>query len=144
MKISVEMNDETVRRAASIVMKHYKDKEFCDRLSNVSQFNHTHLPSHVVAGHLYGTADGLEIKIVSFKSVNPWSRSVGCAKGNTIFVNTRKNLDLISRVENIYHEAAHLMGFSHKGNYVTAYNLKTVPYLASAIFAKYVSEIYGE
>jgi hypothetical protein len=144
MKIYCEVNDENCRKAASIVMKHFQDREFLQRLENVSSFNYTTDSSQVVAQRLAKIMSHLEIKIVPYKSMNPWSKAIGYAEGNTIFVNTRKlHLSFIDRVENIFHEASHLCNYSHDGNRVTQFNLRTVPYLSASIFARYVQELYG-
>jgi hypothetical protein len=144
MKIYCEVNDENTRKAVSIVMKHYKDNEFLSRLRNVSKFNYTSDSSEIVAHRLSSVMDHLEIKVVPYKTINPFSKVIGHAKGNTIYVNTRKlYLPYIDRVENIYHEATHLCGYSHDGNRVTQFNLKTVPFLSAAIFSKFIQEIYG-
>jgi hypothetical protein len=144
MKISCQVQDENTRKAASIVMKHFKDEQFISRLRNVSNYNYTEDLSHIVAERLPTIMSYLEIKIVPYKSFNPFSKAIGYAEGNTIFVNTRKlHLSYIDRIENIYHEATHLCGYSHDGNRVTQFNLRTVPYLSASIFARYIQEIYG-
>jgi hypothetical protein len=144
MKIYCEVNDLNTRLAASIVMRHYRDEQFLSRLKNVTNFNYTTDSSRVVAQRLSTIMDHLEIKIKPYKSINPFSRAIGYAEGNTIFVNTRKlHLSHIDRIENIYHEATHLCNYSHDGNRVTQFNLRTVPYLSASIFARYIQELYG-
>jgi hypothetical protein len=143
MKIYVEINDENIRKAASIVMKHYKDKEFLDRVRNVTSFYYTDHPSEIVSQRLPTIMDHLEIYVRPYRSVNPFSRAIAHAKGNEIFINTRKlHFPFIDRVETIYHESTHLCGYSHNGNRPTADNLRSVPYLTASLFAKYIQEIY--
>jgi hypothetical protein len=144
MKIYVEINDENIRKAASIVMKHYKDKEFLDRIRNVSSFYFTDNSPEIVAQRLPAIMDHLEIYVRPYKTLNPFSKAIAHAKGNEIFINTRKlYFPFIDRVENIYHEATHLCGYSHNGNRATSENLKSVPYLSASIFASHIKSIYG-
>ncbi|MEY3182229.1 MAG: hypothetical protein RLZ35_214 [Pseudomonadota bacterium] len=144
MKIYCEVNDQNTRYAASILMKHYRDEEFLNRLRNVSSFNFTDDSPSVVAHRLPSIMDHLDIKIVPYKSINPFSKAIGYAEGTTIYLNTRKlYLPYIDRVENIYHEATHLCGYSHNGNRATSENLKSVPYLSASIFASHIKSIYG-
>lgn len=144
MKIYVEINDENIRKAGSIVMKHYKDKEFLDRIRNVSSFYFTDDSSEIVAQRLPAIMEHLEIYVRPYKTVNPFSKAIAHAKGNEIFINIRKlYFPFIDRVETIFHEATHLCGYSHNGNRATAENLKSVPYLSASIFSKYIKEIYS-
>lgn len=131
------INHPTLQHSALLFMRHYRDDEFLALVKNVSHFNHTADIGLVVADKIANAK--IDIKIVGYKTFSPWSSVVGHANGNTIFVNTRKiNLPLGDRVENLMHETAHILGYSHKGNYVTMYNLRTVPYLLGGMFSKYV------
>jgi hypothetical protein len=144
MKIYCEINDENVRRAASLVMKHYRDEDFLARIRSIPKFNFTEDSPKSVSEKLPQLMDVLEIKIVPYKSINPFSKAIGYAQGKTIFLNTRKNnMTVLDRVETIYHEATHLCGYAHDGNRVTLFNLLTVPYLSASLFARFVKEIYG-
>ena len=144
MKLYVQINDETIRRAASIVMKHYADEEFLRRIREVDNFNHTTFSPVQCAAVLPKHMQNLSVRIVPYMTFNPFSNVIGHAKSDMIFVNTRKlHLPLMDRVQNIYHECTHLIGFSHKGNKPNAYNMKTVPYKAASIFSQYAKEIYG-
>ena len=131
------INHPTLQQSALLFMRHYRDSEFLDLIRNVSKFNHTEDTGEMVAKKIEEAV--LVIKVVPYKTWSPWSKVVGYAEGNTIFVNTRKiNLPLADRVENYFHEATHLIGFSHRGNRPDAYNLRSVPYLTAAMFSKYV------
>jgi hypothetical protein len=131
------INHPTLQQSALLFMRHYRDSEFLDLVKNVSKFNHTQDSGEVVAKKIEQAA--LTIKVVPYKTWSPWSKVVAYAEGNTIFVNTRKiNLPLADRVENLMHESLHVLNYSHQGNYVTAYNLKTAPFLVGAMFSKYV------
>jgi hypothetical protein len=144
MKIYCEVNDENVRRAASLVMKHYADSQFIERIKNVEKFNHTPFSSHEVSKMLPKLMSVSSTIIKPYKTLNPFSSVIGHAADGIIYVNTRKlGLPLYDRVGNIFHETTHLVGFSHKGNRPDAYNLRSVPYLSAAIFARYTQEIYG-
>jgi hypothetical protein len=140
MNIKLEINDETIRKAASLVMEHYKDSKFLWQLGAIYEFNHTNDSGYQVGKKIYNS--DLEIIIKPYKTFSPWSKVIGYAKGNVIYANTRKlNLPLKDRVENFYHEFLHILGYSHKGNRVTAYNLNTVPYAVSSMFVKYLESI---
>jgi hypothetical protein len=144
MKISMHFNHPTTREACRIVMMHYQDKDFLDLISQ-AEFNHTMHDSFTVANRLRNLMFGLEIDVKLYKTLNPWSKVIGYADGETIYVNERKlDLPLLDRIENIYHEATHLCGFSHLGNTPNKYNLETVPYKAANIFAKYCKGIYDQ
>lgn len=140
MKFTIELQNETIRKAASLVMDHYKDSVFLFNLGYVQNFNHTHDSGYALGKKIFNCDLGMTIK--PYKTFSPWSNVIGYATGNTIFVNTRKlDLPLKDRVENLFHEPMHLLGYSHKGNRVNAYNLGTVPYKAAAIFVKYLESI---
>lgn len=139
MKILLQMDDPTVFEAARKVAFHYKDYKWLEKLRTVKGFNHTWHDGIRVANTIRDNQ--VEIVIRPFKSKWPWSKSIGHARGNTIWINTRKlDLPLKDRIENIMHEALHLMGYLHHGNRVTAYNLNTVPYLVANMFANYVMD----
>lgn len=138
MKILCEVQDQVTRKACHIVESNYFDPDFGKLLEHIA-FNHTSLTGEVAFLEYKKQLDGRVIKVVPYQTWNPWSNVIGYAQNETIFVNTRKlSLPLIDRVENIFHESTHIAGFSHKGNRVTEYNLKTFPYLASSIFVKFL------
>lgn len=135
--INNKINHPTLQQSALLFMRHYRDDEFLALVKNVSHFNHTADIGLIVADKIAGAK--LEIEVLPYKTFSPWSKVIGYAEGNKIFVNTRKiNLPLEDRVENLMHETAHLLGYSHKGNYVTMYNLRTVPFVLGALFSKYI------
>lgn len=139
MKIINEVNNETVREACRLVQEHFTDHEFRLKLRRV-EFNHTQENGSDIEVNCYNFFKTVYVK--PYKTFSPWSKVIGYAKGNTIYVNTRKlDLPLKDRVENIRHEIFHLQGYSHKGNRVTEYNLKTVPFLGANLFVKYLESI---
>lgn len=143
MKIYNESGDENVRKACMMLMKHSQDIQFLKRIQNVTKFNHTLMEPNYVASVLFTYSEVCEITVKNYKTVNPWSRVLGYAEGNTIYINERKTLNAIERAGNLYHEFCHLAGFNHDGNRPTKYNLLTVPYLCGNMFEKYLKEIYG-
>jgi len=145
MKIKVEMADETIYKATKLVIKHCQDREFLRRIESQEQnFNHTLLNPKQVMEQLFNSSNMAVMAIRPYKSINPFSKAIGYAEDNIIYVNTRRlDLPLYDRIQNIYHEFCHVSGFTHKGNFATKYNMDTVPYKASKIFADYVKEIYG-
>ena len=140
MKIIIEMQGETIRKAASLVMEHYKDPGFLVNLGAIHNFNHTNDTGYELGRKIYNSDMTMTIK--PYSTFSPWSKAIGYASGNTIFVNVRKlDLSLKDRIENLFHESMHLLGYSHKGNRVNEYNLKTVPYLGANLFVKYLESI---
>lgn len=139
MKIINEVNNETVRQACGLVQLHFKDKALKDFFNDV-KFNHTEDYGLDV---YWNTFDFNKIVYVKpYTSLSPWSKVIGYATDNTIYINTRKlGLSLKDRIENIRHEIFHLQGYSHKGNRVTKFNLNTVPYFGASLFVKYLENI---
>lgn len=142
MNIKVELSDPIISQAARIVISHHKDPEFLDLIANVAKYNHTSMTSVQVSNEMAKLND-LNITIKPWRPL--WWRSNAIARASykdaVIEFNVYKIGSLQDRVETILHEATHLIGFTHDGNYVTPYNLGTVPYLASAIFIKYLKKI---
>jgi hypothetical protein len=140
MKITVEINDETIRKAASLVMEHYKDEEFLNLLRQVQKFNHTKDSGAEVAEKIKNS--NLNIVIKPYKTFSPWSNVIAYAKGDTIFFNMRKiyGFTVLDRANTIFHEYTHLINFSHRGNRLDSYNQLTVPYYSAKIFSDYIRE----
>lgn len=94
-------------------------------------FNHTTDNLTQVLNKIRKAQDaGVTVEVRTYRPMWRWSKAIAYAKGGTIFVNQYKidSLDVADYVGNFVHEAMHVLGYSHKGNRVTAYNLKTVPY----------------
>lgn len=139
MRIINEVNHETVREACRLVQEHFIKDEFLLMLYPLN-FQYTKESGATIAWNTHEFSQTVYVK--PYKTFSPWSKVIGYAKGNTIYVNTRKlDLPLKDRVENLRHEIFHLQGYSHKGNRVTEYNLKTVPYLGANLFVKYLESI---
>lgn len=143
MRIICEINDENVRKSATIMMKHYNDEDFLTKIREEDFFTHTNHSPVTVASVLEKFPKDLLIFIKPYKTFNPFSNVIGYADKNIIYINTRKlGLNWLDRVENLYHEMTHICGYSHKGNRINSYNLQSVPYLTANIFKRHVSEIY--
>ena len=140
MKFEIFINDPIIHKAANIVETHYKDEAFLKLLCGIEKFNFTYQSGVHVADNI--SVSELKMQIKPYKTWNPYSKVIGYASGNTIFVNDRKlNLPLKDRVENFFHEPMHLLGYSHKGNSVNVFNLGTVPYKTASMFIKYLESI---
>lgn len=143
MKIYNEVNNENVRKAASLLIKHCQEEDFIKLIRGVTFFNHTIKKSDEVASRLLDFAAISVITLRPYKTFNPFSNVTGYSEDWIIFINERHNyMPVYDRVGSLYHEICHMAGFNHQGDKTTAYNLKTVPYLAGQIFAKYVQNIY--
>lgn len=141
MLIKVNVNDENIRKAASIVMKHYKDKQFLELILNVTNFKYTYQSPLQVALSIEQAK--IEVEVEYYKSFNPWSRATAHTKNNVIYINTRKFASVVERSGTLIHECMHVLGYEHKGNRVTSFNLQTVPYKVQMLFERYVRGIYG-
>jgi hypothetical protein len=143
MKIYILTDNTTIEMAAHLFAKYYNDYRFLEYLRTVPYFNHTTDNGSIVAKKLKNA--NIEILIREYKPLWRWSKAIGYATFDkeknlgTVFVNTYKiDLPLYERVNNLMHESLHMLGYSHKGNSKTTYNLKTVPYKVGAIFEGYV------
>lgn len=140
MKIINETNNENLRQALALVLKHYKDDAFLKAIKEIDSFNHTEDVGIIVA-HKIQTFN----KTITIKMYRPWYRwtkANAYAKDGVIYFNQYKNFPVIDRCETLIHEVTHLLGYKHRTNYVTKYNLLTVPYRVSNLFSGYVRSIY--
>lgn len=131
---------ENIEKARMIVMKHFRDAGFLSRVAEIERFNHSSDSGALVTFNIIGFTGNIYLR--HYRPWNPWTRAIAYAELPNIYFNQRKNFPVMDRVETIAHECLHLLGYSHKGNYVTKYNLATVPYAVSRMFKEYVSEIY--
>jgi predicted metallopeptidase len=130
--------DKEIHEACRIVSSRLFEFGFYEQLCNVEKFNLSTYNGKQVWQTMFQTE--LTVEVREYKTWNPWSKVIGHAKGNVIYFNMRKkDLSQQDSVEFILHELMHLWGFKHKGNKVTAFNLKTVPYLVARMFAKYIT-----
>ena len=140
MKFEIFINDNVIHKAANLVETHYKDQAFLNILCGVEKFNFTYHSGVHVAANI--AASELKMQIKLYKTWNPYSKVIGYASDNTIYVNERKlNLSLKDRVENFFHESLHTLGYSHKGKTNNEFNRGTVPYKVAEIFVKYLESI---
>lgn len=142
MKIDLRINDPIIAQAVRVVLDHSCDYTFLDMIASVPKFNHTEMTSKEVSQQLL-KMDDLSVSIRPWKPAWMWSKAIARAdyKNAIIEFNVRKTGTLQDRVETIWHECAHLVGFTHDGNRVTQYNLNTVPYLGASLFIKYLKKI---
>jgi hypothetical protein len=140
MNITSNIDDGVIRASSYLTSKHCRDKDFIELLASVIKYNHTNWTPEDIATGLYNASKNIHLTIEGYKSFNPWSKAIGYAKDRTIYINLRKlyDLDMYERAGNFYHEFCHIVGFQHKGNSVTKYNLETVPYKAGKIFENYL------
>lgn len=130
-----------IEEARLLVMAHFKDSDFLFRVAAVKGFNYTSENGLAISNKILSFKG--EIYLRQYRPWNPWSRAIAYAELPNIYFNSRKQMSGMDRVETIVHESMHLMGYSHMGNYVTRYNLGTVPYKVSQMFRRYCEEIYG-
>jgi hypothetical protein len=140
MKFNIKMDDKVIHEAAALVEKHYIDSGFLRRIGEIQKFSYTVKKGFDVVSSLQ--ASSVVMTIAPYKTKWPWSKVIGYASGNTIYVNTRKlDLPLKDRTINFLHESLHALGYSHKGNTNNAFNRGTVPYKVAEIFGKYLESI---
>lgn len=140
MKFEIHMDNERVHQAAALIEKNYKNIQFFYRVERNKSFNFSTHSGLEVAQKINNS--NLVIKIKPYTTWNPFSKVIGHAKGDTIFINTRKmDLSLEDRVCNLFHEYLHLLGYKHKGNSVNDFNNETVPYKVARIFSGYVMSL---
>jgi len=113
-------------------------------------FNHTdHSPAQVIEEiktisgvHRYGiqVVPPRTFTVEEYKPWNRFTKAVGYAKYPKIYVNHYKMDKMFASdfVQLLAHETMHLIGYKHKGNYVTQYNLKTVPYVIGSLAEAWV------
>ena len=142
MKIINETNNENLRQALALVLKHYKDDAFLRVIKEIDSFNHTK-DCGIEVAHKIQTFDGV-ITLKTYRPWYPWTKANAYRSGNAIYFNDRKSFDVIDYAVTIYHEFLHVLGYGHKTNYVTKYNLGTVNYKVSIMFAEYIKTIYAE
>lgn len=141
MKIISNVDNETIKKAASLVVEHSQDELFLLRIMNTSSFNYTKDSGKQIAEKIANCKK--VFYVVPYTHWNPFSKTLGHFEDPNYIVNMRKvnALDLKERTANIFHEClGHGLGYSHKGNYVTDFNLKTFPYKGSQIFVEYLIE----
>jgi hypothetical protein len=141
MKFNIKMDDKVIHEAAALVEKHYIDSGFLRRIGEIQKFSYTVKKGFDVVSSLQ--ASSVVMTIAPYKTKWPWSKVIGYASGNTIYVNTRKlDLPLKDRVQNLFHEPCHLLGYRHsRDNKVSKLNDESVPYKVAAIFVKYLESI---
>lgn len=140
MKIINTINNEIIKEAVGIVNHYYKDDLFLLKLLHL-KFNHTEDHGAIVAQKI--ASNKKIFYVVPYVHWNRFSSTLGHFEDPNYRVNMRKvnALKLKERVKNIFHECCgHGNGYSHKGNYVTAYNLETVPFKAAEVFAQYLED----
>lgn len=137
MKIICELSHYTTRQACDIVEKHCMDSAFYFLVLK-ERFNMAGTEEIVRRLKVPKT-----FYVKSYTVWNPFSRVIGHFDGDTCYLNTRKmERPLQDIVETIFHEClGHGIGFSHNGNYVTQYNLKTWPFKGANMFVKYCKSI---
>lgn len=142
LKFDVKYSNTNIDFAVLLILQLFQDELFLKRLRGLGGFNHTTKTGIDVANDIANYNGTVVIK--SYKPFWRWSRAIAYAQGNTIYFNSRKNHDNYYELcETIAHEIMHLIGYKHKGNYVTSYNLKTVPYMVGAMFKEHVQSLNG-
>jgi hypothetical protein len=134
-KLNYNGTDGLVIRARAIIEQHIQDTAFRTILHNAT-FTLTEDRKPDISILILDK----QIWIHEYKSINPWSKVNAYYDGESIWINTRKNPDLLTLVKTITHEIFHSMGYKHKGNKKTAFNLLTVPYQGSLLFVAYLKD----
>jgi len=142
MRILNLTNDDTIQKACYLLIRHCTDDEFLRMIGNMPFFNHTDMTPLQVSHEMEALQD-LRVVISPWKPFWIWTKAIARAdyKNSIIHVNMRINGSVQDRVETLMHEALHLIGFVHDGNYISQYNLSSVPYLGATIFIKHLKNI---
>lgn len=132
---NVESNDKKLQAAGRLVVDFFKQLKIEDLPHN---FNHTLETGPIVYLTIRQVLDsGVQgvFHVTEYSPWNRWTRAIAYAKNGTIFINKYKlpQLEIADYVGNFAHETMHLLGYTHRGNYVNDYNLKTVPYIVGAL-----------
>ena len=72
------------------------------------------------------------VNILFYSTINPWTRVLAKSdvNGTNIYFNLKRmNRSDKSLAGTFAHELSHIFGYVHEGNYATASNLLTIPYL---------------
>jgi hypothetical protein len=81
------------------------------------------------------------IPILTFKSINPWTSSLGYFQDGVININIRKFSNMSDKeiIGLLLHEYAHYCGFTHGNNFKTEEKCKfSVPYFLSENVSKWI------
>jgi hypothetical protein len=81
------------------------------------------------------------VDIYSYKSLNPFTKSIGHFDGEAIWINSRKlpSMTVKNIVGLLLHEYAHYCGFKHGNNFITEEKCKySVPYFLSENVEKWL------
>lgn len=140
MQIQSSVAHSELQGAVQIVQQHYKDPAFLNIIRGHGSFNHTRDSGVDVANKIQAAAH--RVFVQTYKSWNPYSRCIASTEGDTISFNSRKLKHLTKEelVTTVMHECLHTMGYRHKTNFRTDYNLQTVPYKVAELFVEYLKK----
>jgi len=153
MRIQNNTEHQTLKQVVPFFMEHYRDKEFLDMVREHEAFNRTRDSGDVIAQKILN--DTSLVTIGEFEGRRK-SRCIASTsmRTDTIWFNTRmldlptdqkEQADLIdARINTIMHEYVHTLGYTHRGNRRTNYNLKTAPYIIGDLFAQYKKRISAQ
>ena len=117
-------------KIAESLLAHYS--KMLIEISNKNDFKYNSGKGVEVALALH--AERSLVKVFTYKSKLPWSKSIGYSDGKAIYVNIRKlpEMSVVDVAANLLHEYSHAAGFHHSSNYKTAEKCKySVPYYIS-------------
>jgi len=94
-------------------------------------FTHTSDTPEMLRQRIAAAVGSAGVPVREYTSSWFFRNVLGYYKNGAIFVNTRfsSRASVAEAAGNLAHEYCHALGYKHKGNKVTAYNLKSVPYV---------------
>lgn len=109
-------------------------------------FTHTSDTPQAVIGAVRVSVHDPATPVRQYTTFNRWSNVLGYTSRGAIYVNTRfsNRADIADIAGNLAHEYCHILGYSHKGNRPTAYNLQTVPYVIGYLCRDFVKKNSGQ
>lgn len=148
-QIIIENHYDTTKQQYAIIntvrdvfFQHYRDPAFLQRVRESQPFNHTTDTPEVVANNI--EQDTSTIKVGVFKPLWIFSRCIASTDIGTKTISFNKyklsGTNTAERVNTLIHEYMHTLGYTHDGNYNTAYNRGTVPYRIGDMFVTYLQD----
>jgi hypothetical protein len=126
----VQTDNPKINRAADDAVRFFKAVA-AGEIALPDFFTHTSDAPDMVRSRIKYSIDSAGTPVREYTTWNPWSNVLGYTSRGSIFVNTRfsSRATIYDIAGNLAHEYCHVLGYGHKGNRATPYNLQSVPYV---------------